>query len=53
MDVNASIIDQQLNGILEKHAEALGFLGNDNNKKRSSAFTVLSMAKEVSHASLK
>ena len=43
MDINASIIDQQLSGILEKHSAGLPF-GKDENKKRSAAFVLLCMA---------
>lgn len=42
MDINASIIDQQLTGLLEKHSE--WFPTGDDNKKRSAAFVLLSMA---------
>ena len=42
MDINASIIDQQLTGLLEKHSDWLP--AGDNNKKRSAAFVLLCMA---------
>lgn len=42
MDINASIVDQQLNGILEKHSDKLP--EGDENKKRSAAFVLLCMA---------
>lgn len=42
MNINASIIDQQLTGILEKHSDWLP--DGDNNKKRSAAFVLLCMA---------
>lgn len=42
MDINASIIDQQLTGILEKHADWLPH--GDENKQRSAAFVLLCMA---------
>lgn len=42
MDINASIIDQQLTGLLEKHADWLP--AGDVNKKRSTAFVLLCMA---------
>jgi hypothetical protein len=42
MDINASIIDQQLTGLLEKHSDWLP--AGDDNKKRSAAFVVLCMA---------
>ncbi len=42
MDINASIIDQQLTGLLEKHSDRLP--AGDANKKRSAAFVLLCMA---------
>ncbi|TVR57777.1 MAG: abortive phage resistance protein [Candidatus Competibacteraceae bacterium] len=42
MDINASIIDQQLTGLLEKHSDWLPV--GDDNKKRSAAFVLLCMA---------
>jgi hypothetical protein len=42
MDINASIIDQQLTGILEKHTDWLP--AGDANKQRSAAFVLLCMA---------
>lgn len=42
MDINASIIDQQLTGLLEKHSDWLP--AGDANKRRSSAFVLLCMA---------
>lgn len=42
MDINASIIDQQLTGLLEKHADWLPT--GDANKQRSAAFVLLCMA---------
>jgi hypothetical protein len=42
MDINASIIDQQLTGLLEKHSEWLP--AGDANKQRSAAFVLLCMA---------
>lgn len=42
MDINASIIDQQLTGLLEKHSDWLPAW--DANKQRSSAFVLLCMA---------
>ena len=42
MDINASIIDQQLTGLLEKHADWMPT--GDDNKKRSAAFVLLCMA---------
>lgn len=45
MDINASIIDQQLTGLLETHSTAFASeFGQDDNKKRSAAFVALSMA---------
>lgn len=43
MDINASIIDQQLTGLLEKHASDWLPAG-DVNKQRSAAFVLLCMA---------
>jgi hypothetical protein len=42
MNINASIIDQRLTGLLEKHSEWLS--DGDKNKKRSEAFVLLCMA---------
>lgn len=42
MDINASIIDQQLTGILEKHSDWLPV--GDANMQRSAAFILLCMA---------
>ena len=42
MDINASIIDQQLTGVLAKHADWMPT--GDDNKKRSAAFVLLCMA---------
>lgn len=42
MNINASIIDQQLSGLLEKHAD--WFPDRDETKRRSIAFVVLCMA---------
>ena len=42
MDINASIIDQQLTGLLDKHADWMPT--GDDNKKRSAAFVLLCMA---------
>lgn len=42
MDINASIIDQQLTGLLEKHSDWLPT--GDANKQRSAAFVLLCMA---------
>ncbi|MCF8003107.1 MAG: AIPR family protein [Chromatiaceae bacterium] len=42
MDINASIIDQQLTGFLEKHTDWLP--AGDANKQRSAAFVLLCMA---------
>lgn len=47
MDINASIIDQQLTGILEKNSEWFNQLGKDDNKKRSAAFVLLCMANSL------
>lgn len=45
MDINASIIDQQLTGILEKHS---GWLpAGDDSKQRSAAFVLLCMANSL------
>jgi hypothetical protein len=41
MNINASIIDQQRTGILEKHPEWVAHFGKDENKKRSAAFVLL------------
>ena len=43
MNINASLIDQQLTGLIEKHPEWL--LKGDDIKKRSMAFVLLCMAK--------
>lgn len=43
MDINASMIDQRLEGILEKH-NALLPVTTDKNKKKSAAFVILCMA---------
>jgi len=42
MDINASIIDQQLSGLLEKHSDWLP--AGDADKQRSAAFVLLCMA---------
>ena len=42
MDINASIIDQQLTGLLEKHSDWLP--KGEANKQRSAAFVLLCMA---------
>lgn len=42
MDINASIIDQQITGLIEKHPEWLP--AGDENKQRSTAFILLCMA---------
>jgi hypothetical protein len=42
MNINASIIDQQLTGILDKHADWLPF--GDATRQRSAAFVLLCMA---------
>ena len=42
MNINASIIDQQLSGLLDKHADSIPT--GDDNKKRSAAFVLLCMA---------
>lgn len=42
MDINASIIDQQLTGLLEKHSDWLP--KGEANKQRSTAFVLLCMA---------
>ena len=47
MNINASIIDQQITGILEKNADWFERFGNDNNKKRSAAFVLLCMANSL------
>ncbi|NWH04469.1 AIPR family protein [Desulfobacter latus] len=41
MDINASIIDQQLTGILKKNPDWFERFGKDENKKRSAAFVLL------------
>ena len=41
MDINVSIIDQQLTGLLKKHSDWLP--DGDDNKKRSAAFVLLCM----------
>jgi len=43
MNINESIIDQRISGILEDHPEWVPF-GNDDNKKRSAVFVLLCMA---------
>jgi hypothetical protein len=43
MNINASIIDQRVTGIVEDHPEWLP-AGNDTNKKKSTAFVLLCMA---------
>ena len=43
MNINASIIDQRINGIIEDHPEWLPE-GNDLNKKKSAAFVLLCMS---------
>jgi len=47
MNINASIIDQQVTGILEKNAGWFEQFGNDDNKKRSAAFVLLCMANSL------
>ncbi|SLM30618.1 putative abortive infection phage resistance protein [Desulfamplus magnetovallimortis] len=47
MNINASIIDQQLTGILEKNPEWVDHFGKDENRKRSAAFILLCMAKSL------
>ncbi len=47
MNINASIIDQQLTGILEKNSQMFEQFGNDDNKKRSAAFVLLCMANSL------
>ncbi|MBF0621639.1 MAG: AIPR family protein [Magnetococcales bacterium] len=42
MDINASIIDQQLTGLIDKHSSWLP--PGDDNKKRSAAFVLLCMS---------
>ncbi len=42
MNINASLIDQRLTGLIEKHPEWLP--AGDDNKKRSAAFVLLCMA---------
>lgn len=44
MNINASIIDQQLTGILKKNPSWFKHFGNDDNKKRSAAFVLLCMS---------
>ena len=43
MNINASIIDQRVSGIVEDHPEWL-LGGNDSNKKKSAAFVLLCMS---------
>ena len=43
MNINASIIDQRISGILEEH-DALLPAGSDVNMKKSAAFVLLSMS---------
>lgn len=43
MDINASIIEQQISGIIEKYPDWLP-QGNDLNKKKSAAFVLLCMS---------
>ncbi len=43
MDINASIIDQQISGIIEQHPDWLP-QGNDMNKKKSASFVLLCMS---------
>ena len=47
MNINVSIIDQQVTGILEKNAGWFEQFGNDDNKKRSAAFVLLCMANSL------
>ncbi len=47
MNINASIIDQQSTGILEKNADWFNQFGKDENKKRSAAFVLLCMANSL------
>ncbi len=44
MDINASIIDQQVEGIVEKNPFWFDRFGKDDNKRRSAAFVLLCMA---------
>ncbi len=44
MDINASIIDQQLTGIMQKNPAWFEHLGKDHNKRRSAAFILLCMS---------
>lgn len=44
MNIDASLVDQQLTGILEKHPKWFSRFGKDENKKRSAAFVLHSMA---------
>ncbi len=43
MNINASIVDQRIVGIIEDHADWLP-IGNDTNKKKSAAFVLLCMS---------
>ena len=43
MNINASIIDQRVSGIVEDHPKWLPE-GNDVNKKKSAAFVLLCMS---------
>ncbi len=43
MNINASIVDQRIVGIIEDHADWLP-VGNDTNKKKSAAFVLLCMS---------
>jgi len=47
MNINASIIDQQLTGLLEKKSDWFDQFGRDENKKRSAAFVLLCMANSL------
>ena len=44
MDINASIVDQQVEGIVEKNPSWFDRFGKDDNKRRSAAFVLLCMA---------
>ncbi len=45
MNIHASIIDQQVTGIMERHSEFLfEEFGNDENKKKSASFVLLCMS---------
>ena len=44
MNINVSIIDQQITGILEKNPDWFNRFGSDENKKRSAAFVAICMS---------